>query len=108
MNFENYKAIIRNQLDDYRYHHSLCVADEAKRLAVLYDEDPESAFLAGLLHDITKNFTPEEHLHIFNKFDIILSDVEKNSDKLWHSISGAAYVEHILNINAENIMPVCL
>ena len=104
MNFDYYKDIIRKKLDDYRYNHSLCVANEAKRLSALYNENQTNAYLAGLLHDITKNFTREEHLNIFNQFDIILTDVEKKSDKLWHSISGAAYVKNVLHIEDENII----
>ena len=104
MDFNFYKDIIRKNLDDYRYNHSLCVADEAKRLANRYGVDPDSAYLAGLLHDITKNFSDEEHLNIFSKFDIILNNVEKNSTKLWHSISGSAYVKNILKIDNEEII----
>ena len=104
MNFDSYKSIIRDLLDDYRYNHSLCVAEEAKRLAILYNEDVENAYLAGLLHDITKNFTIDEHLNIFSKFDIILSDVEKKSIPIWHGISASAYVKHILGINEEKII----
>ena len=104
MNFDSYKSIIRDLLDDYRYNHSLCVAEEAKRLAILYNEDVENAYLAGLLHDITKNFTIDEHLNIFSKFDIILSDVEKRSIPIWHGISASAYVKHILGINEEKII----
>ena len=104
MNFDSYKSIIRDLLDDYRYNHSLCVAEEAKRLAILYNEDIENAYLAGLLHDITKNFTIDEHLNIFSKFDIILSDVEKKSIPIWHGISASAYVKHILGINEEKII----
>ena len=104
MNFDSYKSIIRDLLDDYRYNHSLCVAEEAKRLAILYNEDVENAYFAGLLHDITKNFTIDEHLNIFSKFDIILSDVEKKSIPIWHGISASAYVKHILGINEEKII----
>ena len=104
MNFDSYKSIIRDFLDDYRYNHSLCVAEEAQRLAILYNEDVENAYLAGLLHDITKNFTIDEHLNIFSKFDIILSDVEKKSIPIWHGISASAYVKHILGINEEKII----
>ena len=104
MNFDNYKNIIRELLDDYRYNHSLCVAEEAKRLAILYQEDPDKAYFAGLLHDITKNFSAEQHLNIFSKFDIILTDIEKQSDKLWHSISGSVYVKNILNVSDDEIV----
>ncbi len=98
------KAIIREKLDDYRYNHSLCVADEAKRLATIYGVDPHKAYVAGLLHDITKNFSFEEHLKLIDDFGIILSDIEKNSTKLWHSITGSIYVDKILMINDSDIV----
>lgn len=104
MNFDEYKAIIREKLDDYRYNHSLCVANEAERLAVLYGENTDDAYLAGLLHDITKNFSINEHLNIFEEFGIMLSDIEKSSVPVWHGISASVYVKNILNIQNENIV----
>ncbi len=82
----------------------MCVADEAKRLAEKYGGNTEKAYLAGLLHDITKNSDRDEHLQIFNQFGIMLSDIEKNAEKLWHAMSGAAYVEHILKIDDKEII----
>lgn len=104
MNFDEYKATIREKLDDYRYNHSLCVANEAERLAVLYGENTDDAYLAGLLHDITKNFSINEHLNIFEEFGIMLSDIEKSSVPVWHGISASVYVKNILNIQNENIV----
>ena len=34
--YDNYKQILESRLDEKRYYHSLCVADEAKRLAKQY------------------------------------------------------------------------
>ena len=102
--YTEYKKILQERLTPKRYHHSLCVADEAVRLAKKYGGDTEKAYLAGLLHDITKNASEEEHLHIFREFDIMLNDIEKNAEKLWHAISGAAYIEHILGINDTEII----
>lgn len=102
--YTEYKKILQERLTPKRYHHSLCVADEAVRLAAKYGGDTEKAYLAGLLHDITKNASEEEHLHIFREFDIMLNDIEKNAEKLWHAISGAAYIEHILGINDTEII----
>lgn len=102
--YTEYKKILQERLTPKRYHHSLCVADEAVRIAAKYGGDTEKAYLAGLLHDITKNASEEEHLHIFREFDIMLNDIEKNAEKLWHAISGAAYIEHILGINDTEII----
>lgn len=101
---QKFKSIIREKLDDYRFNHSLSVADEAKRLANKYGADSDRAYLAGLLHDITKNFSREEHLQIVRDFDIILSDTEINAPKLWHAITGAAYLKKVLNIYDEEIL----
>ena len=87
-----------------RYHHSLCVAEEAVRLANKYGGDKEKAYLAGLLHDITKNAPPDEHLNIFERFGIMLNDIEKNAEKLWHAMSGAAYIENVLKIDDKEII----
>ena len=101
---ENYKEILRERLNDHRYYHSLCVADEAKRLAHLYGGNAEKCYLAGLLHDITKNSDRQEHLHFFETFGIMLSDVEKNAEKLWHAMSGSGYLKHVLKIDDEEIL----
>ena len=102
--YESLKEVLRQRLNEKRYYHSLCVADEAKRLAEKYGGDIEKAYLAGLLHDITKNAPEEEHLQIFKEFGIILTDIEKNAKKLWHAMSGALYVKNILGISDPEII----
>lgn len=102
--YSEYKKILEKRLVEKRYNHSLCVADEALRLAEKYGCDEEKCYLAGLLHDITKNSSKEEHLNIFETFGIILNNVEKNAEKLWHAISGAAYIRYVLNITDQEII----
>lgn len=102
--YEALKVILQKRLNEKRYYHSLCVAQEARRLAEKYGGDSEKAYLAGLLHDITKNAPDEEHLQIFKDFGIILTDVEQNAKKLWHAMSGAVYVKNILEINDPEII----
>lgn len=104
MNYNHYKEIIKKKLTPKRYFHSLCVADEARRLAIKYGADSEKAYLAGLLHDITKNISEEEQLQMFKDFDIILDDITKDSFKLWHAVTGAAYLENILKIEDDEII----
>ena len=102
--YDKYKDILKSRLTPKRYHHSLCVAEEAVRLANKYGGDKEKAYLAGLLHDITKNAPPDEHLNIFKRFGIMLNDIEKNAEKLWHAMSGAAYIENVLKIDDKEIV----
>lgn len=102
--YEQYKELLKKRLIEKRYLHSLAVADEAVRLASMYGADKGKAYLAGLLHDITKNASDEEHLNIFSTFGIILTDIEKNATKLWHAMSGAAYIKYVLMIDDEEII----
>lgn len=102
--YNQYKELLKKRLIEKRYLHSLAVADEALRLADMYGADRNKAYLAGLLHDITKNASVEEHLNIFDTFGIILTDTEKNAEKLWHAMSGAAYIKHILMIDDDEII----
>ncbi len=97
MKHQNYIDIINKMLKVDRFNHSLCVAERAVALAEKYGADKEKAYIAGLLHDITKNKSREEHLKILSEFDIILTDADK-SENLLHAISGAVYVKNVLNI----------
>ena len=69
MDYAKFIEILKSRLTDKRFYHSLCVADEAKRLAIKYKADPEKAYLAGLLHDVTKNTEKNEQLLLMKEFD---------------------------------------
>ena len=89
---------LRENLTPKRFNHSLEVAKEAKRLAEKYGADSDKAYLAGLVHDATKNAPREKQLKTFEDFGIILTDVEMGSEKLWHAISGAAVAKNVFGI----------
>ncbi len=104
MDYEKIKEILKGRLNDKRYYHSLCVADEAKSLALKYGVDSEKAYLAGLLHDITKNTSEQEQLKILKDFGIMADGITLNSEKLWHAVSGAAYIEKVLGVSDTEII----
>lgn len=101
---EKYKELIKNKLNEKRYYHSLFVADEARRLALKYGADADKMYLAGLLHDVTKNTSDNEQLQLFKKFGIILTAVENASPQIWHAMSGALFVKYELKIDDEDII----
>ncbi len=101
---EQFKAIIKSRLTPQRYVHSLCVADEARRLSAAMGADPDKAYTAGLLHDILKNTNPDRQLQILKDFGILLDNVEKRSPKLWHAKSGAVFIERVLGVDDDEIV----
>ena len=101
---EQFIAIIRSRLSDYRFHHSLCVAQEAKRLAELYGADADKAYTAGILHDIMKDTAKEAQRQIFEDYAVNLDEVEKHSTTLWHARSGEVFLRHVLGVTDEEIL----
>lgn len=104
LDIENYKVIIKSKLSEARYNHCINVANAAVDLAIKYNADINKARIAGLLHDITKEMPIEEQKKLINDFNFKLDPIEKMAPKLWHAISGAIYVENILDIKDEDII----
>ncbi len=98
------RQLLRSKLDDYRYIHSLGVADSARDLAKIYGGDEEKAYFAGLLHDIAKNMSKDEQLNLMEKGGINLTDAEKNNPALWHAMAGECYLRLMMNITDPEIL----
>jgi nicotinate-nucleotide adenylyltransferase len=101
---EQIVEILRRRLKPKRFAHSLAVAEEAVRLAKKYGADPVKAKTVGLLHDIMKNEKPEDQLQILDRFGILMTEVERGAEKLYHAMSGAAFIQHILGISDEDMI----
>lgn len=104
MDFNYLKGLIKPRMGEHRYVHSVNVSKKAVELAKIYGCDEEKAMIAGMLHDITKETPVEEQLKIITEGGIILDDVEKNSTKLWHPISGSVYIRDIVGITDSDII----
>ncbi len=96
--------LIKSRLNAARFQHSLNVAQSASGLAEKYGADPAEAYTAGLLHDIMKNSSPEEQLGVISEAGIELMPVERANRKLWHAISGAAYIRFVMGIDNRELI----
>lgn len=101
---DEFKTLLSGRLKEKRYIHSLNVADSAVYLAEKYGGDKDKAYIAGLLHDVTKNEIPDNQLQMLTDNGIILSQTELNNPKLWHAMSGAVYAEKVLGITDKEIL----
>ena len=99
-----YIDLLRDRLKDKRFVHSMNVADASVILAKRFGADEEKAYVAGLLHDITKNETDENQLQMMESGGIILSKTQRHNPKLWHAISGMLYLRDVLGITDEEIL----
>ena len=101
---DEFISLLKERLDEYRFNHSLGVADAAKSLAEKYGYNEDKAYIAGLLHDVTKCENKENQLQILKNGGIILSQVEKSNPKLWHAMTAPVYVKEVLGIEDEEIL----
>ncbi len=76
-------------ISERRMSHTLAVAEEAKKLAEMYGIDGEKMYIAGLLHDITKEKKLPEQLELCISFCEPWTDDDIKSPKIFHSVTGA-------------------
>lgn len=101
---EEFLEEIKKRLSEYRFYHSLNVADEAKRLAKKYGADEEKAFTAGLIHDIMKDTDYSVQKEIIEKYSGKMTETELANPRIWHAVSGEAFLRHELHVTDEEIL----
>lgn len=103
MILSDFENVIKERLSEKRFVHSKNVCDTAMLLAKKYGANEESAAIAGILHDITKELDFNKQIELCEKYCIPLDDMEKNEVKLLHSITGAYFVKNELGIDDKDI-----
>jgi nicotinate-nucleotide adenylyltransferase len=98
---EKIKSDLRSLLSEYRYLHSLRVAEVAKGLAACYSYDIEKAYATGLVHDIAKEFSDEENRDIVSKYHLPIELLNKNYRKMLHADIGAVIAKNVYGFDDE-------
>ncbi len=97
-------AFLEQRLSRKRFQHSCNVARAAKQLAQRYGADQESAYFAGLLHDICKEDPFEEQRALMLAGDFAPDEAELHSRKLWHGIAGAYFIQTEFGVTDRDIL----
>ena len=95
LEFETLKEISLSLHDEKRRPHVIGCSETAEALAVKWGADPVLARRAGILHDITKALSGEDQLRLCRRYDIVLSELQRNNPKLLHAKTGAAVARHV-------------
>jgi predicted HD superfamily hydrolase involved in NAD metabolism len=104
MTFDEVQKHLSSMLTPKRFEHSIATAQTAFELAHIYGANEHKAMLSGLIHDITKDLDTPLQLHLCEKFDIILSIVEKGSPKLLHAMTAPGVIKNELGISDAEIL----
>ena len=104
MDYTKIKNRLEENLTSERYQHTLGTADCAKELALLYGENPEKAYLAGLLHDCAKCFSTEKLLKIIDDENLDVDITEKQNYKTLHAPVSAYVAEKEFDVTDSEIL----
>lgn len=93
--FEEIKKNLSSKMSEKRYNHILRVSEKAKELAKIYnlsEKDKIKVELAGLLHDLAKEFKIEELIKLVaNKYEEIKEEDKINS--ILHGFGASEYIK---------------
>lgn len=107
-NLELYKKRLQKRLDSERYEHTIGVAYTAAALAMRYGADLEKAQIAGILHDNAKCLSQEKSTQLIEKYNIPVTETEKQNPALLHSKVGAYLAMHKYKISDKEIVRAIL
>ncbi len=93
---EALKKDVEAKMSKKRFTHTSAVADMAVRLGRLYAPSKlPLLFAAGLLHDITKEYTVEQHLAVFEDFGIKPTRADILTPKTFHARTAALLIPRL-------------
>ena len=95
--------LVRQQLPDKRYNHTLGVMESAQELAERYGADIEKAKLAAIFHDYAK-YRPLDEMEEIIKKEHLPQDLLNYNTELWHAPVGAIPVKKEADLHDEEIL----
>ena len=95
------RQMVMPYLKENRIAHVTGVESQAVMLAMRWGADPDTAAIAGILHDITKAQSKEKQLKLCEKYGIILENAERENPALLHARTGAALARERFGISDE-------
>lgn len=96
-------AIVKEQLTDHRYHHTIGVMETALILARKYGGNEKKAELAAIFHDYAK-FRPKEEMKQIILEQGMPSELLQYNSELWHAPVGAFLVQKEVGVQDGEIL----
>lgn len=95
-----FNDFVRNSMSEKRYLHSLSVANLSKEIAACHHLNEKQAYLAGLLHDVCKQW-PHEKSEIWMKH--CFSSLVDEPKAVWHGYLASKDIKRSLRVNDKTI-----
>lgn len=96
-------AILKPQLTEERYNHTVRVMETAVQLAHTYGVDEKKAEIAAIFHDYAKN-RPNSELKRWIESTYLSKDLLHYHHELWHGPVGALMLEKEVGLQDKEIL----
>ncbi|MEN6627016.1 MAG: bis(5'-nucleosyl)-tetraphosphatase (symmetrical) YqeK [Candidatus Sumerlaeia bacterium] len=94
----------RTRMSERRLMHVIGVTHVITILAEIHKLDREAAVMAALVHDQSKELTPEKIEHDLNRYGEPLDGIDREFPRVWHGLHAAAWARHDLGIRDEAVL----
>ena len=96
--------VVKSMVKPSRYEHSVSTAEMAEKMCIEYGENPRLGYLAGLIHDICKDFDSKKLLALAKQDGEPISDIEMDKKSLLHGRAASVFLETEYGIDDEAIL----
>ena len=98
---EDLRCVSYSMVKAKRIPHIRGTEEEAVRLAERWGADADKMRRAAILHDCTKYLSLAEHLALCDQYGVELDEMERVTEKLLHSKTGAILARHMFGQDDE-------
>ncbi|MGN4818881.1 bis(5'-nucleosyl)-tetraphosphatase (symmetrical) YqeK [Bacillus pacificus] len=98
------KAFLLKYNKEVTYKHSIRVANESRKIAVMYHVNEEKAAIAGYLHDISAIFPNGDRIVVAEQFGIEILQEEREFPMIIHQKLSRVIAEQIFKVTDEEIL----
>jgi len=99
-----YEKIVSSYMSEYRYTHSISVANLCVKLAKMHNLDENVAYLCGIYHDINKEFMYINEQQAEILIACLRPHLLNVNKSIWHGFLGAYVCSHYLGIQDKRIL----
>ena len=104
MEYDSIKEYLTKTLSTKRFIHSENTAKTAERLALMYKIDSKKAYLAGLVHDCTRELDMSLQLDMLKALKIEVDELTLSTKELIHAFTAEYLLKNEFNIRDEDVI----
>jgi len=102
--FEKIRNFTQSSVKESRYAHSLRTAQMLARLCKNYGFSEDKGMLAGIAHDMCKDFSDEELFNLAKKDGKVITELEENNPPLLHGRAAAVLIQEKFSVHDTEII----